>query len=106
MLRYRAAELKATRSDPIGAQVTETDRNGKLAALAAPVVNFANNNALARAAMEATIGVYREAALPKFHGRTFVLRAMEERPEVNAKAPAYGRRAVLYATCFVNYNKP
>jgi len=106
MLRYRAAELKATRSDPIGAQVTETDRNGRLAALAAPVVNFANNNGLARAAMEATIGVDREATLPKFHGRTFVLRAMEEKPEVNVRAPAYGRKAVLYATCFVNYNNP
>jgi glycerol-3-phosphate dehydrogenase subunit C len=106
MLRYRAAELKAGKDDKIVAQITETDRNGKLAALAAPLANAANANPAARAVMESTIGVDRHAALPKFNGRTFVLRAMEEKPEVNTRAPAYGRKAVLYATCFVNYNNP
>src|SRR5205085_2285127 len=27
-------------------------------------------------------------------------------PEIDRTAPAYGRKAVLYATCFVNYNNP
>ncbi len=27
-------------------------------------------------------------------------------PEINQSAPAFGRKAVLYATCFVNYNDP
>jgi glycerol-3-phosphate dehydrogenase subunit C len=31
---------------------------------------------------------------------------MEGQPEVNREAPAYGRKAVLYATCFANYNNP
>jgi glycerol-3-phosphate dehydrogenase subunit C len=106
MLRHRAAELKAGKADKIGAQITETDRNGKLAALAAPIANAANANPAVRAVMESAIGVDRHAALPKFNGRTFVLRAMEDRPEVNKRAPAYGRKAVLYATCFVNYNNP
>src|SRR6201996_844292 len=61
MLRYRAVEAKAHKSDPIGKQVTETDRNGKLAALAAPIVNFANGNAAARAVMESTVGVDHRA---------------------------------------------
>jgi glycerol-3-phosphate dehydrogenase subunit C len=106
MLRYRAAELKAGKDDKVGAQVTETDRNGKLASFAAPIANAVNANPAARAIMESTIGVDRRAALPKFNGRTFVLRAMEDRPAVNTRAPAYGRKAVLYATCFVNYNNP
>jgi glycerol-3-phosphate dehydrogenase subunit C len=106
MLRYRAAELKAGKDDKVGAQITETDRNGKLAALAAPIANAANAIPAVRAVMESTIGVDRHAALPKFNGRTFVLRAMEEKPAVNTRAPAYGRKAVLYATCFVNYNNP
>jgi len=106
MLRYRAAELKAGKADKIVGQLTETDRNGKAAALAAPIANFANENGLARAALEQVAGIDREAKLPKFNGRTLVLRAMEEKPEVNTKAPAYGRKAVLYATCFVNYNNP
>src|SRR5258705_12757969 len=57
MLRHRAAELKAGKDDKVTAQLTETDRNGKLAALAAPIANAANANPAARAVMESTIGV-------------------------------------------------
>jgi glycerol-3-phosphate dehydrogenase subunit C len=106
MLRYRAAELKAGKEDKVGAQFTETDRNGKAAGLVAPIANAAAKNGLARAVLEKVAHVDREAYLPKFHGRTFVMRAAEDRPEVNAKAPAFGRKAVLYATCFANYNNP
>jgi glycerol-3-phosphate dehydrogenase subunit C len=106
MLRYRAAELKLQREDRYAKQLTETDRNGKLGALAAPVFNAAAEFPVARAVMEQTVGIDREARLPKFHGRTLVLRAMEEKPEINTRAPAHGRKAVLYATCFCNYNNP
>jgi glycerol-3-phosphate dehydrogenase subunit C len=106
MLRYRAAELKAGKEDKIGAQFTETDRNGKLAGMVAPLANAAAKNSLARAVLEKVAKVDREAFLPKFHGRTLVLRAAEEKPEVNTQAPAFGRKAVLYATCFANYNNP
>jgi len=106
MLRYRAAELKAGKEDKIGAQFTETDRNGKAASLAAPLANAAARNGLARAVLEKVAKVDREAYLPKFNGRTLVLRAAEDKPEVNRRAPAFGRKAVLYATCFANYNNP
>ena len=33
-------------------------------------------------------------------------RARNERPRPDPSAPANGRKAVLYATCFVNYNDP
>jgi glycerol-3-phosphate dehydrogenase subunit C len=56
--------------------------------------------------MEKVADIHREAALPKFHGKTFALRAKRDVPEVNRDAPAFGRKAVLYATCFVNYNNP
>ena len=108
MLRYRMAELEAGKQDKAAAQLTETDRNGKAASLAAGLANWASDrkNGLTRPVLESVAGVHRDAALPKFHGRTFVLRAMEGAPEVNADAPAHGRKAVLYATCFVNYNNP
>ena len=32
--------------------------------------------------------------------------AAETPPSVDASAPAAGRKAVLYATCFVEYNNP
>jgi glycerol-3-phosphate dehydrogenase subunit C len=56
--------------------------------------------------MEKVARVHRDADLPKFHGKTFARRAKEAPPEVSATAPARGRKAVLYATCFVNYNNP
>ena len=108
MLRYRAAEFKAGKADKMVRQLTETDRNGRLAGLVAPLANWASDtgNGLTRPLMEKVAGINREAALPKFHGRTFAARAKSEVPEVNRDAPAFGRKAVLYATCFVNYNNP
>src|SRR5690349_20185423 len=95
MLRYRAAELKQGKTSKIDQQLTETDRNGKMAAVAAPVVNWANNNGVVRAGMQATLGVDAEAKLPKFNGRTLVLRASEHPLEANRQAPAYGRKVAL-----------
>ncbi|MBL8688696.1 MAG: glycerol-3-phosphate dehydrogenase [Rhodospirillaceae bacterium] len=108
MLRYRAIEAKKRGVPVIDKQLTETDRNGVVAGMVAPVANWATDrgNRLTRGLMEKVGGVHRDADLPKFHGKTFVKRAKESPPEVSATAPARGRKAVLYATCFVNYNNP
>jgi glycerol-3-phosphate dehydrogenase subunit C len=108
MLRHRAAEAKAGKVPWTTRQLVETDRNGKLAGAVAPVVNWASatGNRVTRPALEAVAGVDRNAALPKFHGKTFVMRAKSDPPAVNREAPAFGRKAVLYATCFINYNNP
>ncbi|GIK97526.1 MAG: ferredoxin [Alphaproteobacteria bacterium] len=108
MLRYRAAEQKAGRGDRMVRELTKTDRNGRLAGAVAPIANWASDagNGMTRPVMEKVVRVHREASLPKFHGRSFTARAKTDVPEVNRAAPAYGRKAVLYATCFVNYNNP
>lgn len=108
MLRYRAVELKNGQQSAMDRQLTETDRNGKLAGMVAPISNWASDrhNSMTRPVMEKVTGIHKEAELPKFHASTFVKRASKTKPEVNAQAPAYGRRAVLYATCFANYNNP
>jgi glycerol-3-phosphate dehydrogenase subunit C len=107
MLRYRAADLRKHGIRWSKRQLTETDRNGRLAAPIAPLANWASrcDNTLTRPLMERVAGVHRDAHLPKFHGKTFMARARTE-PEVNRQAPAFGRRAVIYATCFINYNNP
>jgi glycerol-3-phosphate dehydrogenase subunit C len=61
---------------------------------------------LTRPVLEKVAGIDRKAALPKYDGRTFRMRSKASAPEVDRAAPAYGRKAVLYATCFVNYNNP
>jgi glycerol-3-phosphate dehydrogenase subunit C len=108
MLRYRVAQLRRGEVGRLQQELTETDRNGKLAGLVAPIANLAarTDNELTRPLLEKMAGVDRAAALPKFHGKTLVLRAMEGKPDVNREAPAFGRKVVLYATCFANYNNP
>jgi len=108
MLRYRAAELKAGKVPWTQRQLVETDRTGRLAGKVAPLANWATKtgNSLTRPALETVAGLDRRAALPKFHAKTFVMRARAASPAVNEKAPAFGRKAVLYATCFGNYNNP
>ncbi|MBV9061634.1 MAG: glycerol-3-phosphate dehydrogenase, partial [Alphaproteobacteria bacterium] len=90
-------------------QLAEMDRNGRLAVPIAPLVNWGaeKGNKLTRPLMEKTLGIDRHASLPKFASQTF-LRADEKNPVApNRNAPAFGKRkAALYATCFVNYNKP
>jgi glycerol-3-phosphate dehydrogenase subunit C len=108
MLRYRAAELRQGKTSFFEREVCKTDRNGKLGAAVAPLANWATDvkNGLTRPLMEKVAGVDQNAALPKYHGRTFQMRAKRASPPINEAAPAHGRKAVLYATCFVNYNNP
>ena len=108
MLRWRAAELARKGMGLAERQLAETDRNGRLAGAVSVVANWAadTKNHATRPVMERVAGIDRRAELPKFHGRTFAARARRESVAVNATAPAFGRKAVLYATCYVNYNEP
>jgi len=111
MLRHRAAHGKAEGFPFVQGQLAHTDRNGMLAAPVAPIANWgsARGNVLTRPLLEAVAGIDKRADLPKFHGRTFTMRAKaQDKSGVSAPkaAPAKGRKAVLFATCFVNYNNP
>lgn len=106
MLRYRAIEFRKGHVPFTTRQLTETDRNGRLARHVAPIANWSTRvgNPLTRPLMERVAGIHREAHLPAFHGKPFTSRS--DALPVNREAPAFGRKAVLYATCFVNYNNP
>jgi len=108
MLRHRAVAARAGRVSRAERELAKTDRNGKLAGLAAPLANWASDskNGLTRPLLEKVAGLDRRAALPKFAGSTFAMRARKEAPPLNREAPAFGRKAVLYATCYVNYSDP
>jgi glycerol-3-phosphate dehydrogenase subunit C len=109
MLRYRAVEASKGKAPFTPRQLAETDRNGKMVRPVAGLANWssAKSNKLTRPVMEATLGIDKNAELPKFHARTFVMADKREAIAPNPSAPAVGKRkAALYATCFVNYNKP
>jgi glycerol-3-phosphate dehydrogenase subunit C len=108
MLRYRVAERREGHKNFVQGQLAQTDRNGRLAALVSPVANWASDkdNGLTRPILEKAAGIDARAELPKFHTRTFALKARGTPLEINREAPAFGRKAAIYATCFVNYNDP
>ncbi|HVV66023.1 MAG TPA: heterodisulfide reductase-related iron-sulfur binding cluster [Rhizomicrobium sp.] len=109
LLRHRIAEAKNGKTDFTARQLAEMDRNGRLAGPLAPLVNWGANksNALTRPLMDAVAHIDKTAELPKFARQTFIRADKKSPGAVNATAPAYGKRkAALFATCFVNYNKP
>ena len=106
MLRYRAVEMKEGKVPFVDRQLKATDRNGVLGTALAPLANWATktDNALTRPMLERLANVHREAALPRYDGHTLMHEAAASVPTVNTEAPAHGRKAVLLATCFCNYN--
>ncbi len=107
MLRYRAMEAREGGLSFADRQLAETDRNGKLASLAAPIANWATErgNAVLGPIIRGAAGLHPEAELPKYASNSFVNLAANT-PVLNREAPAFGRKAVIYATCFVNFNTP
>ena len=108
MLRARAIEDRKNGGAFVRDQLAETDRNGRLLGPIAPLANWGTDksNKLTRPVMDKLLGIDAHAELPKFH-KPFDKQAAKSAPPVNETAPAFGKRkAVLYATCFVNYNDP
>ncbi|MBS0331854.1 MAG: glycerol-3-phosphate dehydrogenase [Proteobacteria bacterium] len=108
ILRYRAARRRAGHSEFVREQLGETDRNGRLAKHVAGLANWgtARKNTPLRKLMEAIAQIDAEAELPKYHSKTAEDR-LKTPPAPNPEGPAFGKRKVaLYATCYVDFNKP
>ncbi len=108
MLRARAQEHTEGKGKFSPGQLAKTDRNGKLMGTFAGLVNWGSRlgNSLTRPLVEWVAGIDRNAYLPKFHRKTFKDLFKANPAPVVAEAPAAGRKVVLYATCFSNYNNP
>jgi glycerol-3-phosphate dehydrogenase subunit C len=107
MLRYRAMENREGKVSFADKQLEQTDRNGKLATLVAPLANWstARDNKIVGPLLRKAADIHPDAELPKYSSRTLVAQAAGA-PVVNEDAPGFGRKTVLYATCFGNYNNP
>jgi glycerol-3-phosphate dehydrogenase subunit C len=108
MLRHRAVQARKQGGvDFVDKQLADTDRSGRMGSLFAGLVNWTTDeaNTLTRRGIERLAGVHHGARLPRYAGETFTMRAAREAFVLNEQAPAFGKRkAVLYATCFVNFN--
>jgi glycerol-3-phosphate dehydrogenase subunit C len=109
LLRHRAVEERTGKTSFTARQLAEMDRNGRIVGPVAPIANWvsAKDNRLTRPAMEKMLGIDVHAELPKFASRTFLTEDKRSPIAPNKAAPAFGRKkCALFATCFVNYNKP
>ena len=105
MLRARAQAAKNGEINGWEVKLTETDKNGKLGCNFSGLANWASKRGSpVRGVMEAVTGVDKNAELPKFAKETCQTRAKNEPVTVNAEAPAKARKAVIYASCFGEYN--
>jgi glycerol-3-phosphate dehydrogenase subunit C len=108
MLRAKAVKFRKQGAPLRDRLLTSTDAMGKLAAIpvVAQTVNAANNNKLARSAMESVLGVHRERELPPYTPARFRSHAESSRRfEVKNGERTPGKVAV-FSTCYVNYNEP
>lgn len=107
MLRYRAVEHKKGDVALSKRELTKTDRNGKICCSMAPVANWASKrgNGLTRPIMQAFGNIHKDAELPAFASKTFTEQS-KTALEADKNAPANQRKAVIFATCFANYNSP
>lgn len=108
MLRAKAVQHADGRSKWRDRVLTSTDTVGRLAGIpvVAGVVNRLNESRPARRALEKTLGVHRDARLPKYHHRTLRRTAATGYAgEPVPAAPTRGRVA-LFTTCYGNYNGP
>jgi glycerol-3-phosphate dehydrogenase subunit C len=108
ILRYRAARRRVGDRQFVRDQLAETDRNGKLAKPFSAVINWAlaRENTPLRKMLEQVAAVDAEVELPKFHSKT-AMDTLKAPLAPDPAGPAFGQRKVaLYATCYVDYNKP
>ncbi|WP_292529557.1 heterodisulfide reductase-related iron-sulfur binding cluster [Methylocystis sp.] len=106
ILRYRAVEAKKNGVPAADRALANADRNGKWATLITGAVNWATrrDNKTMRDLEEKVAGIDRNAELPKYASKSLEAQAAANPPARDQSAPAKARKAVLYATCYGDYN--
>jgi Fe-S oxidoreductase len=110
MLRAKAFKFKQGDVKLRDRVLTSTDLVGSLAGIpvVSGIVNAANQNRLARRALQAVLAVHQDARVPEYHSRT--LRRQEQarvgRDATGEPAGATTGKVALFVTCYGNYNEP
>ena len=102
MLRARAVETEKIGKPPfIQNQLAQTDRNGIIGKKFGFILNFFTNinNKIFRKILNYIAGIDFKVILPKFDKKKF------EIPLINKEGKANKRKAVIYTSCFANYNR-
>tara|TARA_B100000029_G_scaffold510505_1_gene602151 strand:+ start:674 stop:2005 length:1332 start_codon:yes stop_codon:yes gene_type:complete len=107
MFRYRMYQKKVGKLPRMPSQLAQIDRNAKLGVLFSKVINWITNvkNKVSRKILEIITGIDKKVILPKYNSETFEKYSLKNKDIVNKLAPGFGRKVVIYSTCFVNFNK-
>lgn len=108
MLRAKAIKFEKGEIGAAERFLASTDVHGQFAGIpvVVQVVNAVNKTKLARALMESTLGVDKNAWMPSFATKKFRSGAEKSHDYAvkdGAKTPG---KVAIYSTCYVNYNEP
>lgn len=106
MLRYKAFQFAEKQVPFAKKQLAEVDRNAKAIQVIAPIVNALNKeDSPTRPLLQKIAHIDKNASIPKFSNTTLIRQLKDSPVPVNEKGSAFGQKAVLYATCYGNYNE-
>jgi glycerol-3-phosphate dehydrogenase subunit C len=105
MLRAKAKQFKDGTTRFRDKVLSSTDAVGRLAGIpvVAQAVNAVNATGAGRALLEGTLGVARDAPLPKYHSNSARKR---HKDKLGPAAAAERSRVAVFATCYGNRNQP
>ncbi len=108
MLRAKAVKHKKGETTLRDKVLSSTDKLGMFAGIpiVTQAVNAVNSTQLMRSAMESTLGVDKDAWIPKYAPKKFKQLAKKSDAwpvKEGAKTPG---KVAVYSTCFINYNEP
>jgi glycerol-3-phosphate dehydrogenase subunit C len=105
MLRARAIDHRNGKTSFADKQLAKTDRNGAIGSFASGLANWATKEgSAARGMMESIAGVDKRAYLPSFADVPLTTKSRGGLPTANPDAPGFGRKVVLYASCYGEFN--
>ena len=110
MLRAKIVGYKKGRPTLRDKVLSSTDLLGKVSSVpvAFHAVNTVNGNALARRGLESTLGIHKQANLPKFCSSS-AHRKFSLRTPLASEAQSAGQtkgKIAIFATCYGKYNQP
>ena len=107
MLRYRTLQKKQNKLLSFPRQLAQIDRNAKVGVTFSWFVNFVSNlkNKILRKILELITGVDKRVKIPVYNSETFTNYYKKNKKFTNVAITNKNRKAVIYSTCFVNFNK-
>ena len=107
MLRYRMYQKKQGHLAKVPMQLAKIDRNAKIGIALNKIINWISSvkNKTLRILLQFLIGIDKRVVLPKYNNETLEQYLQKNSEKINSSAPAFGRKALIFSTCFVNFNK-